>query len=504
MIQLIRNIILISFLFLLLDARSQECNSSVTIKLVNRNGGFYSGQKITLTNKADGKTYIANSDNSGEANLMVPCGALFEITISNFAKKKEIQSPKVESGTTKQSFTYEPDMIAKVKSFEMSAEEKKAVELTAKSLADTIFMKGSTMVAPANPFNYSKVSITIQDIENNPLSSELVCISGKERNKNVKGTTDRSGHLSIYLPKGDTYFISFKYNKNFKSIECPFSKGISTQGISFNYLGTKEIERRKKEEAIRLLAEEKRIKEEERKFALHCKKLGITIEEGKRREIEERVLGAYPTSDTVVSVVLNRNKWFEKLIVCDLTGSMSPYAAQLALWYKLSYLKEKNLQFIFFNDGDNKRDGEKKIGATGGIYYSPSKGIDSLFKMIGKVSSAGGGGDCPENNMEALIKGVKMASPYKELVMIADNNAPVKDIELLEKFNLPVHIILCGVYDDYVLIDYLNIAWKTKGSIHTMEQDITGLVSMMEGQEIKIGNIIYRIMGGEFVRITKI
>ena len=51
------------------------------------------------------------------------------------------------------------------------------------------------------------------------------------------------------------------------------------------------------------------------------------------------------------------------------------------------------------------------------------------------VQLKGYGGDCPENNMEALIKGVKQATPYKELVMIADNYAPVKDIELLKNFN---------------------------------------------------------------------
>ena len=502
--QIIRNIITISFLLLLFEARSQECQSTVIIKLNNTNGGNYSGQKITLKNKADGKAFTATSDEAGEATLSVPCGTLFEITISNYAKKKEIQSPARESGLAKQTFTYEPNMAEKVKLFDMSQDEKKAVDLSASSLADTIFMKSSVMLSPANQNNYSKVSLSIQDIENKPLSAEVICFTGKNRNKNVKGTTDKNGHLSVYLLKGDTYFINFKYNRNFNSVECPYSKGSSTQELSFSYLGTKEIERRKKEEAARVIAETKRIKEEEAKFALHCKKLGITIEEGKRREIEERVLGSNPTTDTVVKAVLNRNKWSEKLIFCDLTGSMSPYAAQLALWYKLSYLKEKNLQFVFFNDGDNMPDSEKKIGSTGGIYYSASKGIDSLFNLIGKVSSAGEGGDCPENNMEALIKGVKMAKPYREMVMIADNNAPVKDIELLAKFNLPVHIILCGVYNDYVLIDYLNIAWKTKGTIHTIEQDITGLASMLEGQEIKIGNRLYRIMGGGFVRITKI
>jgi hypothetical protein len=120
---------------------------------------------------------------------------------------------------------------------------------------------------------------------------------------------------------------------------------------------------------------------------------------------------------------------------------------------------------------------------------------------MSRVTAAGGGGDCPENNMEALIKGIGIANPYQELVLIADNHAPVKDIELLNQFHAPVHIILCGV-DEWVLVDYLLIAWKTKGSVHTIEQDITHIASMMEGEEVRINNHTYRIMGGEFVRIT--
>ena len=96
-----------------------------------------------------------------------------------------------------------------------------------------------------------------------------------------------------------------------------------------------------------------------------------------------------------------------------------------------------------------------------------------------------------------------MAKPFNEAIAIVDNNAPVRDIALLSKFNQPIHIILCGANDGWVLEDYLLIAWKSKGSIHTIEQDITSIAKMSEGQEIKIGNSIYRIMGGEFVRINK-
>jgi hypothetical protein len=494
-----------AFMMLLaFQVQSQECLSDLIIKLKNVNGSVFGGQKVTLTKRSDGQMFSATSDAKGEAKFNVPCDALYDIEISNYTRKKEVQSAKGSGGMVMRTFTYEKDMAAKEKTFAMSTEEQALVDKVAGTLPDTTFINGSIMKEPLNPDCFTRMEITLKDIEEGPLADETLSIVGEKRHKNIKATTDRKGHLLVFLPKGDKYYVSFKYNKNYTFTECAYSKGSSKAEMNFSYLGTKEIEKRKKEEALRVAAEAKRIKEAAEKFEKECKKLGITVEEGRRREAAAMVLGGSPTSDTVVSAVLNRNKkWSEKLIVCDLTGSMSPYAAQLAVWYQLTYLKESNLQFVFFNDGNNMPDRSKKIGSTGGIYYSPSKGVDSLFKTIAHVASAGWGGDCPENNMEALIKGIKMAKPYKELVMIADNNAPVKDIELLKKFTAPVHIILCGVYNDLVLEDYLNIAWKTKGSIHTIEQDITTMAGMLEGQEIKIGKSIYRIMGGEFVRITK-
>ena len=148
-------------------------------------------------------------------------------------------------------------------------------------------------------------------------------------------------------------------------------------------------------------------------------------------------------------------------------------------------------------------DSKKMPGKTGGIYYAPSKGVDSLFRLMNHVTSKGSGGDGPENNMEALIKGTKMASPFKELVMIVDNNSPVKDIELLKNFDIPVHIILCGARQ-WIMTDYLLIAWKTHGSIHTIDEDIKQIAVLSEGQSIIINGVTYKIMGGEFVRISKI
>lgn len=479
----------------------QTCTSQVIIQLSNIRGGIYANQPVTLKNKATGKEYKQTSNASGLVTFEVPCGQTFDVSIANYARKNEMKSPEDEGSYAKRNFSYEPNMMQQERDFAMSDAEKIAVDNAIKMLPDTTFFKNGIMSKPTvGEGNFVTYGITIKNLDGLPLAQETVVITGTKRHKSFKGKTDNAGKLSLYLPKGDEYTINFKHHPEYKKQEIAYSKGTVNGGMELSYMGTAEVERRKKIEEERIKAEEIRLKEEKRAFEKWCKERKLTLEEGYKKRLES---AEFAGEDNVVTKVLNRNKWSEKLIVCDLTGSMDPYAGQLAAWYQLNYKKETNLQFIFFNDGDNKNDAEKKIGNTGGIYYQHSKGLDSLIALMSNVQAHGNGGDCPENNMEALISGVKMADPYKELVMIVDNNAPVKDLSLLKNFNKPVHIILCGSQNGGVLLDYFLIAWKTKGSIHTMEEDLTKIAGMSEGETIVVGGITYKIMGGEFVRITK-
>jgi hypothetical protein len=44
--------------------------------------------------------------------------------------------------------------------------------------------------------------------------------------------------------------------------------------------------------------------------------------------------------------------------------------------------------------------------------------------------------------------------------------------------------------------DYLNIAYKTKGSVHTIEQDITDLMKQSTGKKFTINGVDYIIKNG--------
>lgn len=478
----------------------QDCSSQIIIQLENIKGGIFSNQLVELKPVSGGKTLSQKSDASGVVTFDAPCGTTYSIHIANYTRKQEISAPENSGSYAKRKFSYEANMVQNEKKFAMTPAEQIQVDSQLKGLPDTTRIVNGMMTKPANMDPYVTYTITIKNLENLPLKNEMVTLVGSKRNKSFKGKTNDKGQLLVYLPKGDEYVLHFPYQKNFRKQDVEYSKGVVTAGMDLSYMGTEEHLRRKKAEEERIKAEEKRLLDERIAFEKWCKAEKLSVEEGMRRKLKESSDGA---PDQTVTKVLNRNKWSEKLIVCDLTGSMDPYANQLAAWYQLNYKLEPNLQFVFFNDGDNKSDHQKVIGKTGGIYYQYSKGLDSLINLMATVRSRGNGGDCAENNMEALINGVKLAKPYKELVMIVDNNAPVKDIELLKNFSKPVHIVLCGSQHGEVLLDYLLIAWKTKGTIHTMEQDLTKIASMSEGESIVVEGVTYKIMGGAFVRITK-
>jgi hypothetical protein len=203
--------------------------------------------------------------------------------------------------------------------------------------------------------------------------------------------------------------------------------------------------------------------------------------------------------DSTVLNVFDRNDWSDMLITADLTGSMSPYIAQVLLWFKLNNIDEKVKHFMFFNDGDDTPNEDKIVGKTGGLYQAKAKDFKTIERLAYETIKNGNGGDSEENDMEALYFGIQNCPECKDIILIADNNSPVRDWRMMELIKKPVRIILCGVEGRAINTHYLDLARVTKGSIHTIEQDITQLVNINEGQSIKIEDRIYKIYKGSFV-----
>lgn len=190
-----------------------------------------------------------------------------------------------------------------------------------------------------------------------------------------------------------------------------------------------------------------------------------------------------------------------ELIAIDMTGSMSPYYHQVFSWM---YLKagKSDYRFSFFNDGDSKRDNEKKMGNVGGVYTTKSANLDTLVKYAYSCIKGGGGGDTPENNIEAILKGIKKYTDVKEVILVADNYAGMRDYSMIGEVKVPVHVILCGTsyygFSAPINTEYLDLARKTGGTISTIEHEIENLGRLKEGETVTFGGNTYVIRGGRF------
>ncbi|MCB9246710.1 MAG: hypothetical protein H6606_09815 [Flavobacteriales bacterium] len=203
----------------------------------------------------------------------------------------------------------------------------------------------------------------------------------------------------------------------------------------------------------------------------------------------------------VIQKVLDRNvnNWRDALIVTDVTGSMYPYLGQFLAWHQLHLkTKSKNHDFVFFNDGDNMSDYLKKSGKVGGTYYIKTTNYTELKEQLTHAQHMGGGGDGPENNIEAVLYGIAKNPNVKEIIMIADNWATPRDLEFIDKVKKPIRLILCGTYSGFN-VEYLNMIRKNGGSVHTIEEDLMNLAELNEGETIEIQGRNYVVRGGQII-----
>ncbi|CAF2399415.1 unnamed protein product [Rotaria sp. Silwood2] len=216
--------------------------------------------------------------------------------------------------------------------------------------------------------------------------------------------------------------------------------------------------------------------------------------------LESIISGNNNNYEHVVENVLSRNNWTDILAVVDVTGSMQPCAAAVYKWMKLSQDKTKNIRYyVFFNDGDDKSNLAKKIGSTGGIYDMAANNLNKVLATMQSAMKNGNGGDIPENDIEAILHGIEMCPTCTNIIHIADNRATPRDLVLLSQVKKPVKVLTCQVDVAGVNPQLLNIADKTSGSLHTLDEDVVNLSAIPVGEKITIGRRTYRRTSSGFV-----
>jgi len=233
----------------------------------------------------------------------------------------------------------------------------------------------------------------------------------------------------------------------------------------------------------------------------HFDKKGIVTYESPTKEttlkFDKFLTGEYKIKDSTIFKVFKRNKdWKKVLLVVDMTGSMFPYIGQLLVWFKNNYENERVKYYVLFNDGNNTADDKKIVGRTGGVYPFEAKDYRKLKKDVDDVRKKGEGGDEPENDLEAVVTAMISFRDYSSIVLLVDDS-PVRDMILLRRIRKPIHVVLCGTQKG-INEQYLRIAHKTKGSIHTANDDID-MKTLKDGQEFTLDRDIFIYREGEFI-----
>ncbi len=197
----------------------------------------------------------------------------------------------------------------------------------------------------------------------------------------------------------------------------------------------------------------------------------------------------------------NIDKWKNVVIVCDITSTMFPYTTQVFDWMNENTENKSIKGIVFFTDCDSL--GRQTRGRLPGKMFTVRTKDELVLwdTMFAAINNTENNKDKPENNIEAILYAQKNFPDADEIVMIADNSSEVKDMKLLSKVKKKVHIILCGeTYRKNLAFqdDYVQIAKKTQGTIHTLEDDIENIAKVKDMSVVRVGNIYFRFHKGKF------
>jgi hypothetical protein len=464
----------------------------------------FENQDINLTLKFELSSADLNEATADKALLIFN---FFNVTNNAKVEIIDLNTNKIIASTSTSSLRIQvPDnssLILKINDWKIKNNTLKIEKAAYKTLYFIVHIegpkKGTMYKAEKETFfnvNFTNVATGLAGVD------EPIEVLGRNNKKIFSSTTNENGTCLIRVPNNDIYDFNLKYDKAIVTKYVENDYPLNLINCNFTYLGYRDIERIKHEDSSRLAIRDSLYKIYEKVK----EKTSVDLLTDARLEAEmiNKEIAKNPNiikqlKNTVCAILYRNSKnWHSKMIVTDVTGSMYPYWRQILVWHSMQMMTKENNDYVFFNDGDNTPDKEKRIGKTGGIYYTESDEAEAILKKMMEATSRGSGGDGPENNIEALIYAQKYKKGLSEMIMIADNYAPVKDIELLMDIKVPIKVIVCGASTN-IHPDYIKIAFKTKGSIHTIEEDIINLEKVVEGSTITIGNKKYIYSHDNFI-----
>jgi hypothetical protein len=497
-----------TIIFTKTPTKPTETEALFQLILKDKSGVLLKDLTVWLVQPKIQKIYQVTTNAKGEAFFLLPIGYDYIVNFEHDANFKTIAIPKMPNLRFKKGFTYTSNFM----------------EIQETERNDTVFQNVPLSQKPT--LKRSLILVTVLDLDGNPLKNENVYLQGVKKVYTAK--TDVKGEMALMLPKGAYYSVNFDYRDSLEVLNIEAGNYTRTDKIRYKYMGSKAIkarilERKYYEALWDSLAQVQSFRDSLAAARSPYSNFSYRFSDGdlsnlngliqKRAAEDLKQLKINPKyfvevgDEAAAALYRNKDKWDDKLIITDLTCSMHPYLDQILSWHVLELQLKNNQnfenQYMFFNDGDGKSMAQKLIGQTGGFHYTSAVKLENLTQTMKETMSTGCSIDGPENDMEALLDGAQNRKLRKmEIILIADNNSDIRDFELLKSLNMPIRIILTGTFWG-VNEQYLELAYHTNGSVHTIEEDLERLYEMNDGDYIEIGGNKYRIYGGKFLKIDK-
>lgn len=496
--------------------RSTPKEILLKLRIVDDKKQLKKGLKIWIVSKTTNKAYHATTNEKGKAYFLLPNGKEYDLNFEQDEQYKIIKLPPTPYLIRTSTVTY--------------TSRKELFKEWVKN--DTIYQE-----VPIEQYATSKrilAKIQLKSFSNEPLTDEPISMSVKGTTEVYFTTTDENGQATLMLPKDKTYVLNFKYFEEVDSVTYEAGDYINVAHIDYQYFGSKAIEKREIERERALFVRDSLYGVREIEMAKRAAAWGTSRHE--RRKSIELIMANQPLLyagtnskqrlnakvkkiktelakddkyfekiNYTICATMNRmdktGDWLKTLIVTDLTGSMMPYMDQVLIWHSLKAIDNDN-EYLFFNDGKVRYKNGKRMTGGGGLFFTNNNEIDNVLAIMNKTRRNYAGGDSPENDIEALTTAMEFGESYGTVILIADNFSAIKDKKKmgdLVALGMPIRVILAGDAS-FIHEDYLELAYRTGGSIHTLTEDIMNLSTVKEGRTISISGIKYRVNRGRFLK----
>ena len=487
----------------------------VQIKLINKkNEPSRLVEELTIRSGTSRKTHTVTTDENGMATINLPIGCQYVLNLKGAPNYYKFEIPN--------------------KPYAAWTE-------------DVLFERKEGMDKYPS-IKHALFNFIFQDLNGKLTEGEAFWVLSKKNGRRYHAVTNAFGIAQILVPLNDVYILNAAHNLNFGEKEIVLTEGsdIVVETVVYESVTSKEwLSRQKKQAALAARRDSIAVATELRQTAL--------LDSLKKLNLEEKLIEAFIRNNRPIPIkrtfkirkavkakvaiieeqlkvnpnyfideskpilaILERFKesWKGKVVVTDITQSMNPYLEEVLIWHLLNLKQGEHTKYLFFNDGDRKMASAKKVGTTGGIYDCEGawEELQLVINTMHLAIERGlGGGAPPENDLEAVLKGIEKKKDVEEVILIADSYSPVRDMDLLAQIDIPIRIILCGAEEKnnfYQALkpdineEYLTIAHRTKGSIHTLRQDILNLSEKKEGEIVEIGTHRYILRNKQFIKLN--